>query len=150
MRGLIVTAVLAALLGACGQRNATPVVTMAEAPSVTPKTEDEAMAQLIGSWRSAFDAKSTLTITADGAWIGDYKDDYTGGAELRTESAWRVFTVEDAPSDAPVSSLETGKVYLEVRGSAGPMHYEVGGIAADRFELFYLGRSARQLFERVG
>lgn len=152
MRGLIVTALAAALLGACGPKDPPPVMAvMEEAPSLTPKTEAEAAARLVGKWRSILDEKSVVTITADGVWTDDVRvDDYTGAPELHTESAWRVFMLEDAPSDAPVASLEAGKVYLEVRGSAGPLHYEIGDVLNETMELFYLGRGSRLAFVRVG
>lgn len=150
--GVVSILVLTACGGSQPAQEAAPAATaVAEAPApVAPSappavTPADAPALLVGRWVSIEDAKSTVEVTADGKWI----DRYEGPDVVNETSAWKVFTTEDAPPEAKDYTLEAGKAYLSVTGSAGPLFYELGVADADTFEMFYLARGNRHAFNRV-
>jgi hypothetical protein len=154
---------VALILAACGPQTPAsetpppqaPAAPEAVAPAPEPAaatpaapivlTTTEVAARLVGTWRSIDDAKSTITISADGGWISDYADTLP----VHEVSTWKLFTMLDPLPGVPAYTLEPGKAYLEVKGRDVSLQYEVGNIDADNLELFYLARGNRHAFTRV-
>jgi hypothetical protein len=154
LAGSIVIAL--ALASACGPSNPESDVTPAfEAPrpmappaegagiydanNMTPAQISE---RLVGTFRYADDDQTTLTITSAGEWT-----ETAEGSESPT-ARWRVFAGTDAPKDAAETFTPASR-YLEVIGEAGSFYYELGVVAEDGFDMFYVGRGNRLSFVRV-
>ena len=160
---LTLPAAAALILAACGPQSPAsetpppqaPAAPEAAAPAPAPElaappapiilSTTEVAALLVGKWRSIDDTKSTMTITADGAWISDY----ASAPPVHDVSTWKLFTMLDPLPGVPAYTLEPGKAYLEVKGPDVSLRYEVGDIDGDNLELFYLARGNRHAFTRV-
>lgn len=145
-----------ALLAACGPSDAPDV----EAPGATPSglmapqtagppivdankmSPEEISAKLVGTFTYADDDKSTLTITSTGEWTETYE-----GSESPTAS-WRVFVGSDAPKDTGEIFTPASR-YVELIGEAGTFYYELGTVADDGFDMFYVARGNRLQYVRA-
>ncbi len=125
-----------------GAATAPAAVTAADVVNVPPA---EVAAKLAGKWQSADDAKSTLTITAEGRWTEDYVID----PPVHEVSAWRAFAGSDAPAGTTGNVFTPTSTYLEVKGANATFFYELGSIDADNFDMFYVARGNRLAFTRV-
>ncbi len=145
-----------ALLVACGPastgKDAAPAAETpalmappADPPSIydaNGMTPAEISAKLVGTFHYADDEKSILTIKSNGEWMETYE-----GSQSPT-ATWRVFAGDEPPKDAKETFTPASR-YIEVIGEAGTFYYELGVIADDDFDMFYVGRGNMLRFVRV-
>lgn len=146
-----------AFLAACGQSEPGPATginglktpdTVQPATAAPASTDANDMtpadisAKLVGTFVSADDDKSKITVTSDGDWT----EAYEGSGETTAE--WRVFAGTDAPRDTGETFTPASR-YLELIGEAGTFYYELGGIDEDGFDMFYVSRGNHLSFIRL-
>lgn len=146
-----------AFLAACGQSEPAPAtgVNGLKTPDAVlpaqaaPATKDanemtpaDISAKLVGTFVSADDDKSKITVTSDGKWT----ESYEGSGE--TTADWRVFAGTDAPKDTGETFTPASR-YLELVGEAGTFYYELGYIDESGFDMFYVARGNQLFFNRI-
>jgi hypothetical protein len=149
---IAVLSVFALLLAAgCNPNSPTLAEPGAATAPTAPTTIDvvnvppaEVAAKLAGKWQSADDAKSTLTITAEGRWT----EDYVIEPPVHEVSTWRAFAGSNAPADTTGNVFTPTSTYLEVKGANATFFYELGSVEADSFDIFYVARGNRLAFTR--
>lgn len=150
MRVLAVSA-LGLVLAACADNTPAPEAATqpaaaapeaAEIVDANALTLDQISQRLVGTFRSADDPLSVLTITADGAFTNIYD------GEPDVASAWKVFTGDRPPAGA-AGPFTPGSRYLEVSNDGGLFYYELGVVADGGFDMFYTARGNRLAYVRV-
>jgi hypothetical protein len=146
-----------AFVAACGQSEPAPATgvnglktpdTVQPATAAPASTDANDMtpadisAKLVGTFVSANDDKSKITVTSDGDWI----EAYEGSGETTAE--WRVFAGTDAPKDTGETFTPASR-YLELLSDSGTFYYELGGIDEDGFDMFYVLRGNHLSFVRL-
>ena len=148
-------AVVSALaLVACGEQKPAPVgeVTPAAVEPAAPVGEPGAVitapaavpALIAGRWVSIDDAKSSITLTADGKWTDSYSDGTKD--ELYP---WRAITGVEAKAASPTNEFTPEATYLEVKRTEATYYYELGGVDAENLDMFYVGRGNRLAYTRA-
>jgi hypothetical protein len=153
---IFLAAVSLVALVACGEQKPAPVAEVtpavaAPAPVVEPSpeariTKPEAVPALIaGKWVSIDDAKSSITLTADGKWT----DNYEGEGDANDDAAWRAISGVEAKAASPTDEFTPEATYLEVKRADGAFYYELGDLDAENLDMFYVGRGNRLAYTRA-
>jgi hypothetical protein len=155
---ICLAAVSALALVACGEKTPAPAaeVTPAAASAATiaigePNPSTPAIvppaavtALIAGKWVSIDDAKSSITLTADGRWTDSYLD----GTKDETYP-WRVINGVEAKAASPTNEFTPEATYLEVKRTEATYYYELGSIDAENLDMFYVGRGSRLAYTRA-
>ena len=91
------------------------------------------------------DAKSSITLTADGKWT----DNYEGEADANDAAAWRAISGVEAKAASPTDEFTPEATYLEVKRADGAFYYELGDLDAENLDMFYVGRGNRLAYTRA-
>lgn len=111
--------------------------------NVEERDIDALAQQFVGVWRSVYDEKEVITISADGSWVSSYDGDN------QTAEKWSVFA-GDAPPPGLKQTLDPTKYYVQVTPVDGPLRVsEIGDIGPNDFEAFYLRNGRRNAYTRV-
>ena len=157
MRCLLLADSVVALV-ACGEQKSAPAAEVAPAaapaPSIAigepnpsaPKIVAPAAvpALIAGRWVSIDDAKSSITVTADGKWTDSYSD----GTKDETYP-WRVINGVEAKAASPTKEFTPDATYLEVKRTEATYYYELGVLDAENLDMFYVGRGNRLAYTRA-
>ena len=157
MRALLLAVSVVALV-ACGEQKPAPAAEVAPAaapaPSIAigepnpsaPKIVAPAAvpALIAGRWVSIDDAKSSITVTADGKWTDSYSD----GTKDETYP-WRVINGVEAKAASPTNEFTPDATYLEVKRTEATYYYELGVLDAENLDMFYVGRGNRLAYTRA-
>lgn len=150
MRFLAVSA-LGLVLAACADNTpaqeaatqpATAAPEAAEIVDANALTLDQISQRLVGTFRSADDPLSVLTITAEGTFTNIYD------GEPDVASTWKLFSGDQPPVGA-AGPFTPASRYLEVNNDGGLFYYELGVVADDGFDMFYTARGNRLAYVRV-
>ena len=151
-------AVSVVALAACGEQKAaepvkpevvapvTPSIAIGEPNPSTPAIIAPAAvpALIAGKWVSIDDAKSSITVTADGKWTDSYSD----GTKDETYP-WRVINGVEAKAASPTNEFTPEATYLEVKRTESTFYYELGVLDAENLDMFYVGRGNRLAYTRA-
>jgi lipoprotein-anchoring transpeptidase ErfK/SrfK len=111
-------------------------------PAIVPPAAVPAL--IAGTWVSIDDAKSSITLTADGNWTDSYSD----GTKDETYP-WRVISGVEAKAASPTNEFTPEATYLEVKRTEATYYYELGGVDAENLDMFYVGRGNRLAYTRA-
>jgi hypothetical protein len=155
MRAALLLAVSTLALAACTDPKAAepapaPAPEAASTETALPPETANIPAQdvatkLAGKWQSTQDASSTITITAEGAWINDY----AGDDSAHDEAKWRAFPGTEVPPNAEGLTFTPASTYIEVHSGEDFFFYEIGKIEADAFDIFYVSRGNNLSYKRI-
>lgn len=152
---IFLAAVSVVALVACGEQKPAPVAEVTPAavepaPVIVPGPEvvitaPAAVPALIaGRWVSIDDAKSSITLTADGKWTDAYSD----GVQPETYP-WRAISGVEAKAASPTNEFTPEATYLEVKRTEATYYFELGDLDAENLDMFYVGRGNRLAYTRA-
>lgn len=150
---LLLAAVSALAIAACGEQQPAEPVAPATPEAVEPAPVETAVAvvppaevaaKLAGTWTSIDDPKASLVITAEGQWTDKYAD-----GDVNHTHPWRAITGAEAQAAAPAEIFTPAATYLEVKRPEAVYYYELGAVSADAIEMFYVGRGNRLAYTRA-